>query len=126
MGPYCECNECWWCLEHGKGSPWPGYPKKDTMYKFDFDEWADLYERDPAEFERKRRQVLDAEIQKAPVEQRLRLKLIQLECDVYHTTLDPMEATAKMTEMLIKKAKELKGPLTSLREILEDAAESNK
>ncbi|HPU51219.1 MAG TPA: DUF3135 domain-containing protein [Burkholderiaceae bacterium] len=35
------------------------------MQKFDFDEWADLYQRDPAAFEARRKAVLALEIAKA-------------------------------------------------------------
>jgi len=35
------------------------------MEKFDFDEWADLYQRDPAAFEARRQTVLALELAKA-------------------------------------------------------------
>ena len=35
------------------------------MHKFDFDEWAQLYQRDPAAFEARRKAVLALEIAKA-------------------------------------------------------------
>ena len=35
------------------------------MQKFDFDEWADLYQRDPAAFEARRKAVLALELAKA-------------------------------------------------------------
>ena len=35
------------------------------MHKFDFDEWADLYQRDPAAFEARRKAVLALEMAKA-------------------------------------------------------------
>jgi hypothetical protein len=129
MGPYCDCNECWWCLEHGQGKPWPEYPadpKESTMQKFDFDEWADLYRKDPAEFERKRKQMLDDAILAAPVDQRNKLRLLQMQCDGIRNSMPPLEATHEMVQMLGKKAKELIGPITSLREILEDAVTGNK
>jgi hypothetical protein len=37
----------------------------DIMHKFDFDEWAQLYQRDPAAFEARRKAVLALEIAKA-------------------------------------------------------------
>ncbi len=90
------------------------------MYKFDFDEWAKLYETDPEAFERKRKEVLEAEIMKAPVENRAMLRILQLECDAAHKTMDPMEATVAISEMMIHKLNQLKAPLTALREIAED------
>lgn len=93
------------------------------MYNFNFDEWAGLYKTDPETFERKRREVLEAEIAKAPVDQRAMLRLIQLECDTAHETMDPLTATAAISEMMIHKVNQLKAPLTNLREIIEDSKE---
>lgn len=90
------------------------------MYKFDFDEWANLYESDPAAFERKRKEVLEEEILKAPIENRAMLRLIQLECDAARQALDPMQATIAISEMMIHKLNQLKAPITALREIVED------
>ena len=90
------------------------------MNDFPFDEWVKLYETDPDAFERKRKDLLEAEIMKAPVETRGKLRLIQMECDAMHTSMSPMEATVEMTKMAAKKLQELKTPLTQLRAICED------
>lgn len=90
------------------------------MSDFDFDEWAKLYETDPEAFERKRKELLEQTIMKAPVENRAMLRIIQMECDSIHQTMDPMEATVAISEMMIKKLNQLKAPLTALREIAED------
>lgn len=90
------------------------------MYKFDFDEWAELYQRDPEEFERRRQEVLEAEIQKAPVENRSSLRIIQMECDALHNTLPPLEAAAAMSQMMAARLQQMKTPLTQLRSIVED------
>jgi hypothetical protein len=90
------------------------------MYKFDFDEWAKLYETDPDAFERKRKEVLEAEILKSPVENRAMLRILQSECDAMHATMDPMEATVEMSKLAARKLNELKLPLTQLRAVCED------
>ena len=43
-----------------------------TSARFDFDEWAELYRRDPAAFEARRKAVLGLELARAPAEQRER------------------------------------------------------
>jgi hypothetical protein len=93
------------------------------MTNFDFDEWVKLYEANPAEYERKRAEVLTQEILKAPVGIRNDLRLLQMQCDVLHNTLDPMDATVEMTKMMKNKLSELKTPLTQLRAICEDIAD---
>ena len=90
------------------------------MSNFSFDEWSKLYESDPIAFENKRKELLEAEILKAPVEQRGKLRLIQMECDAIRTSMSPIEATIEMTQMATKKLQELKTPLTQLRAMCED------
>lgn len=90
------------------------------MEDFLFDEWAKLYETDPAEFERRRKDLLEKEILKAPVEKRNGLRLLQMECDAIRKTHGPIESAAIMTTMASKKLQELKAPLTQLRAAYED------
>lgn len=90
------------------------------MYEFNFDEWADLYNNSPEEFERKRAEILEAEILKSPVKNRAILRILQLECDAIHSTTLPLEGSEKMLELAVKKLKELRLPLTQLRAICED------
>ena len=96
------------------------------MEDFSFDEWARLYEEDPVAYERKRKEILEAEILKAPVEQRGKLRLMQMQCDAMHTSMSPMEATVEMTKLATKKLQELKTPLTQLRAICEDICDDRK
>jgi len=93
------------------------------MTNFSFDEWANLYEANPAEFERKRKELLEAEIMKAPPEHRPMLRVLQMECDAIRAVSSPMEATVEFSKMAAKKLKELKTPLTQLRQICEDIIE---
>ena len=90
------------------------------MTEFNFDEWAELYKSDPEEFENKRRELLEAEIMKAPIEHRNDLRVIQLECDIVSLTNTPLNATIKLSEMMVERLNRLKAPLTRLREIAED------
>ena len=89
------------------------------MQDFYFEDWAELYQRDPIEFSRKRKQVLTAMIERAPLEQRPMLRLLQMECDVAHETMDPLAATAEMTQMMIHKLNQLVEPLSALKEELD-------
>lgn len=93
------------------------------MYEFNFDEWAALYRENPEEFERKRKQVIEAEILKAPVEHRAQLRILQMDCDGIRQAMPPLEATVEMSKLMINKLNELKAPLTQLREIYEDINE---
>jgi hypothetical protein len=90
------------------------------MYKFNFDEWAELAQSDPEEFERKRKEVLEAEIMKASVANRYDLRLIQMQCDALRETYGPVEAAAAMLGMAQQSLKQLKTPLTQLRQLCED------
>ena len=90
------------------------------MTEFSFDEWANLYESDPAEFERRRTEILEQEILKAPVSHRNNLRLIQMQCNALHESMSPMEATVEMSRMMTAKLNEIKTPLTQLRAICED------
>jgi len=95
------------------------------MDKFSFDFWSNLYETDPAEYERQRSAYLNQHILNAPVSQRNQLRMIQLECDTIRSMYSPMEATAKIAELMVEKLKELKANLTELREIVEDSNDPN-
>lgn len=90
------------------------------MDDFSFDEWAKLYKTDPIEFECRRKDLLEKQILKAPIENRNNLRLLQMECDAIRKTHGPMESAAIMTSMASKKLQELKTPLTQLRSACED------
>lgn len=52
-----------------------------SEYEIDFDAWKTLAQKDPAAFEAKRRQCIEALIEGAPVEKRRRLRGIQWQVD---------------------------------------------
>jgi len=96
------------------------------MDKFSFDEWMQLYKTNPAEYERRRADVLNESIMKAPVEHRNAMRMIQLECDTIRSMYPPMEATIKIAELMVAKLKDLRANLTELREMIEDSNDQNK
>jgi len=93
------------------------------MYKFDFDEWAALAQTNPLEFERRRKDVLEAEIMKAPIENRNGLRLLQMECDAIRETYEPLEAAAAMLALAQESLLKLKTPLTQFRAECEDVVD---
>ena len=77
------------------------------MTKFDFDEWANLYKTNPAEFEIKRKELLDAEIANAPAACRMQLRLLQIDCDTLRETLPPAEAAKEISKLMLDKVFDL-------------------
>lgn len=90
------------------------------MIEFNFDEWVELYKLDPIEFENKRQALLEAEIMKAPEEQRNSLRSLQLECDIVSLTNTPLDATIYMSKMMRDRADSLIIPITELKNIIKD------
>lgn len=67
---------------------------------FNFDEWAALAKKDPAEFERRRKEATSAVIASAPAELQLKLHQLQWKLDVIHQTNTPIGAMLKMQSMM--------------------------
>ena len=93
------------------------------MINFNFDEWVDLYKNDPGEFERKRKEILEAEILKAPIKNRNKLRLLQIECDAIREIMNPLDAAQAMLIRAQDSLKTIKTPLTQLRAECEDIAD---
>lgn len=93
------------------------------MVNISFDEWAALYKADPVEFERRRKELIDLEILKAPIEHRDMLRVLQTECDAIRAVYDPLQSTIKMSDMMVDRLNKLKAPLTQLRQLCEDINE---
>lgn len=85
-----------------------------------FDEWADLFKTDPAEFERKRASVIEAEIMKSPVSNRHKLRIIQMECDAIRSAMSPLDATAHMTKLMINKVFDIQDAFLDLGSAIQD------
>jgi hypothetical protein len=84
------------------------------MIEFNFEEWASLAKNYPEEFERKRKELLEQEIAKAPPTYRTGLRVLQMECDAYHNDMEPLDAVGKITEMMSDKLEELKDGVIEL------------
>lgn len=93
------------------------------MDNFSFDHWSTLYETNPNEYERRRAEYLNQTIMNAPVGIRNTMRMIQLECDTIRAMYPPLEATVKITELMVAKLKDLRANLTQLREMVEDSNE---
>lgn len=86
-----------------------------NMMKIDFDEWAALYTLNPEEFERKRKYCIDAEIHKAPIQYRNKLRILQMECDALHNSLSPIEATIGISKLMLNKLYDLQDATIDLK-----------
>lgn len=84
------------------------------MTNFNFDEWANLAKNFPEEFEQKRKEVLEKEIMKAPLERRNKLRMLQMECDAYHNNMTPLAALAEITKLMHGRLEMLKDEFIEL------------
>lgn len=84
------------------------------MSEFSFEYWSQLYQLDPEEFERKRKEVLEAEIMKAPVDKRNRLRIWQWSCDVEREGKTPLEGTIAISRMMLDSLEDMRDASISL------------
>ncbi len=67
----------------------------------DFDDWAELAQSDPAAFEARRQQAIDALIERMPAHKRQRMRCLQWKIDqVRNRASSPMAACIKLSEMM--------------------------
>lgn len=67
----------------------------------DFEDWSALARRDPAQFEARRNQVIEAFIQGAPMEKRARLRGLQWQIDqVRALSGSPLGACVRISRMM--------------------------
>lgn len=86
------------------------------MSDFSFDDWAKLYRTSPEQFEAKKKALIEAEIQKAPVAQRNKLRLLQMEIDAtVANAKSPLGAAIAVSVMMQNKVSELKEAFESLK-----------
>ena len=90
------------------------------MAEFNFDEWVHLYKNYPEEYELKRSAVIESEIQKSPPHRRAALRLLQIECDAYHNSMEPIAAAVAISNLMDTKLNELKSHITDLKNNLDD------
>lgn len=96
------------------------------MTSFNFDEWAELYKNDPAEFERRRIELLEKTIQQAPMAVRSKLRVTQMECDAIHNTMTPLDATKEISRLMINKMFDLQDAFLDLGIACKEFDEQNK
>jgi hypothetical protein len=83
--------------------------------RFDFDEWRRLAQADPEAFERRRREVVEALIARAPRSRQARLKGLQFRIDLERRKADsPLAAALRLQEMLAAQLQELAQALERL------------
>jgi len=71
---------------------------------FDFEGWMTLYKEDPAKFEEKRREVLDAEIARAPQHLQQRLRGLQWRVDAERRKYkNPLSSASRLYTMMWEK-----------------------
>lgn len=85
------------------------------MTNIDFDEWALLYRTDPAAFDIKRKEILNAEILKAPYHIQPNLRILQDACDALSDNLPPLEATYEMSKLLVTQLGKLQTNIDNLK-----------
>lgn len=84
---------------------------------FDFDQWKKLYETDPKEFERKKREAIEECITSAgSPEQQQKLRQLQWNIDAeVRKCKNPLEACIKLYSMLIEQVYKEGGFLDALK-----------
>lgn len=90
------------------------------MSDFSFDDWVKLYKTSPEDFERKRKEVIEAEILKSPVEKRNGLRFLQMQIDAIRQDKTPIAATVAISVLMQQKVGELKEAFSSLESPLTD------
>ena len=87
-------------------------------FHFDFDEWMNLAQNDPDEFDARRKKIIDELIAAAPEHIRQRLKSFQWRIDMERARCDnPMQACIKLSNMMWELVYGDRGFLWSLQQI---------
>jgi len=74
---------------------------KSEQMVFDFDEWRLLFEADPEEFEKRRREAVDSLIQLAPPTQQTRLRGLQWQIDAIRSRYKhPLVSATKLFQLM--------------------------
>lgn len=72
-----------------------------SLKSFDFDEWMNLAQQQPEEFQKRREAVIEAAIAKAPGHLELRLRGLQWKIDrVRETSANPLAACVRISRMM--------------------------
>lgn len=84
------------------------------MQAFDFEEWAELYRRSPAEFEARRQAVLEEQIAHSPLTEERKAKLRAALFEAHTAGQDPMESVLRAQRLMWEAFTELQSQLKSL------------
>lgn len=84
------------------------------MQAFDFEEWAELYRKSPAEFEARRQAVLEQMIAGSPLAEERKAKLRATLFDASAAGKDPMESVLRAQRLMWEAFTELQDQLKSL------------
>lgn len=86
--------------------------------EFDFDTMSELYKKDPTEFEKQRKIMLNEEIAKAPVEIQDKLKDTIRIADLVNVPGNPEASMRNAFELMGSKLNELQSQFTNLTQLL--------
>jgi hypothetical protein len=96
--------------------------EKKQVSMVDFDELCSLFERDPEEFERNRKRLIEEEISRRPPEFRERLRKFQWVLDMKRRKCkNPLEACFMFHEMMIENVYGENGLLRNMERLLDAA-----
>lgn len=93
---------------------------------FDFDEWSSLYQRDPAEFERRRKALLDDALAAAGPERRAGLVALLERFDATAGGLAPHERAHAATMLAVESLQTLGDELASLAAKVDGTSSSER
>lgn len=83
--------------------------------EFDFDQWRELYQLDPEEFEKRRAELIEATIADAPEEYQRRLRGLMFEVEAKRSaSATPLEACMAISNMMWDKFDELRLHLNAI------------
>ena len=87
----------------------------DDLDKLDFDGWKELYERDPKQFDRYRKRILNQQIAMAPESSRPRLLglLFQMEAEALRSPT-PISYSLRLSAIMMDKFEQLRQHLNML------------
>lgn len=88
----------------------------------DFDEWAQLYKTDPAEFERRRKEAIATTIDAAPEERQESMYTLQREIDTYRASHSPQDTLAFLAKRQQELLLDLQDQLLDVMIIFKDVA----
>ena len=91
--------------------------KQKKSADFNFDQWADMAKRNPAQFESMRQQVIDDLIDQAPEHLRQRMEGLQWQIDqIRNRATNPMAACLRISQKMWDNILGERGLLTALQE----------